>query len=399
MTYAEACSALLARTPAAIEWSLEPTRRLLDRLGHPERHFPAIHIGGTNGQGSVCALVAAALRASRYRVGVYTSPHLVDVRERMMVDGKPIPRDAFAAWADRILPDVAESGGSFFEATTVIAFADFAARGVDIAVVEVGLGGRLDATNVLTPLAAAVTHIARDHTDYLGASLDGIAREKAGIAKPGRPLVIGETDPGLVAVLAEAATGAGAPVVTVPAAERYEGPLALVGAHQRRNAATARAVLAVLPGQWRVPPSAIQDGFANVTVPGRFDVRGKWIFDVAHNPSGVEALLSTLADVSPRRPLHALVGILGDKDWQRMLERLSTVVDRLWVTDPPSAPEARRWRIAEVKQALGARAEVVPDFDSALREVQLGAATVLVTGSFHTVGDALARLPGFAPLG
>ncbi|HXH39158.1 MAG TPA: Mur ligase family protein, partial [Thermoanaerobaculia bacterium] len=185
-------------------------------LGHPERHFPAIHVGGTNGKGSTCAFLAADLAARGFRVGIYTSPHLVSPTERIVVDGVPISEDAFIQWTKTLAADVERLDASFFEATTAIAFADFAARGVDIAVVEVGLGGRLDATNVLTPLVSVVTKIALEHTDYLGPDLASIAREKAGIAKPGVPFVTGETDGAVRQVLVSEAQRRGAkPIITV----------------------------------------------------------------------------------------------------------------------------------------------------------------------------------------
>ena len=397
-------------------WSLEPTRTLLVTLGRPEQHFVTIHVGGTNGKGSVATLVYAALREAGHAVGLYTSPHLVDVRERIIVNGRPITREAFATWVERLRPDIERTGASFFDATTAVALADFAARGVDLAVVEVGLGGRLDSTNVVQPAVATVTRVALEHTEYLGTSLQGIAREKAGIAKPGVPFVIGEEDPELRRELADTAARAGARVVVVPPGELYDGPLGLVGPHQRRNAAIAAAVLAAMPEQWRPPPAAMRRGFGAAHVAGRFDRRGRFIFDVAHNPDGIRALVRTLAQERPPRPLHVVVGILGDKAWPEMLDHLLPVADAVWLTDPPSAPEARKWDLAEVGRAVGRLGgriaghpsnrptaqpsiTIQPDFDRALVAAPVGAATVLVTGSFHTVGDALGRLPGFAPLG
>lgn len=398
---------LVPRTAGTKPWSLEPTRALLAALGDPQRHFVAIHIGGTNGKGSVATLVHAALREAGRSAALYTSPHLVDVRERMIVDDRPIARDAFAMWTERLRPVIEATGASFFEATTAIAFADFAARGAELAVVEVGLGGRLDSTNVLTPAVSAVTRVALEHTDYLGDSLAGIAREKAGIAKRGVPFVVGEHEPALVAELVATAEAAGAEVRIVPPDAEYTGPLALQGRHQRRNAAIARAVVDALPGDGRPPSAAVERGFARARVPGRFDRRGRWIFDVAHNPDGMRVMLQALRDAAPPRPIHALVGILRDKAWGDMVGALGEGVDRLWLTQPPSAAPDRRWDLAEVAQTVGrsggrddARPPTIePDFDRALQLVQDGAATVLVTGSFHTVGDALARLPGFAPLG
>ena len=374
-----------------------PTRALLERLGHPERHFSAIHVGGTNGKGSVAVLVHAALRAAGVHAALYTSPHLVDVRERMMVDGRPIPAEAFAQWTAVLREAVVETGASFFEATTAIAFADFAARGAEVAVVEVGLGGRLDSTNVLEPVACAVTHVALDHADYLGESLEGIAREKAGIAKSGVPFVLGETDPGLASVMRRSAEQAGALVMAVPPDAAYAGPLALAGAHQRRNAAVAEVLLGALPEALRPSAAAVRSGFQAARLPGRFETRGKWVFDVAHNPGGMAALVAELGAQRPPGPVHALVGILGDKDWAGMIEALAGAVDRIWASAPPNAPPERAWDLAAVSERFPA-VTVEPDFDRALEAVQDGAETVVVAGSFHTVGDAMVRLPGFAPL-
>src|SRR4029077_11676320 len=180
--YADATRFLFSRQAGRIKWSLAPTKGLLDVLGHPERHYPSIHVGGTNGKGSTCAFLTADLRARGFKVGLYTSPHLVSATERILVDGVPISENAFAQWTETLRPHIERLEASFFECLTAIAFADFAARGVDIAVVEAGLGGRLDATNVITPLASVVTKIALEHTDYLGPDLASIAREKAGIA-------------------------------------------------------------------------------------------------------------------------------------------------------------------------------------------------------------------------
>lgn len=358
-----------------------------------------MHIGGTNGKGSVAVLVAEALRAAGHRVGLYTSPHLVTIRERMMVNGRPIPAAAFAAWTERIAPQLDATGASFFEATTAIAFADFAARQVDLAVVEVGLGGRLDATNVVTPLVSAVTHVALDHTEYLGPTLEHVAREKAGIAKPDVPFVIGEPDEGIASLLETTARDAGARPIRVPPTAVYDAPLGLAGPHQRRNAAVARAVLAALPDGWRPAPATVGRVFARARLPGRLDRRGRWLFDVAHNPDGMAVLLDALAAAPPRAPVHALVCILGDKDWRAMLRGLQGAVDGLWLTNAPSAPATRAWDLAAAGAYVGGGVRVEPDFDRALAEVATGAGTVLVCGSFHTVGDAMARLPGLAPVG
>ncbi|HEX4574294.1 MAG TPA: folylpolyglutamate synthase/dihydrofolate synthase family protein [Gemmatimonadales bacterium] len=375
---------------------------MLDVLGHPERHFPALHIAGTNGKGSTCAFAAAELRARGLRVGVYTSPHLVSVRERVVVDGIPIDEAAFAEWTSVLRPHIERLDASFFEATTAIAFADLAARGVDIAVVEVGLGGRLDATNVLTPLGAAVTKIAREHTEYLGPDLASIAREKAGIAKPGVPFITGERDPAVRQVLlAEAARRGARPVRWVDPDRAPTRPLGLRGRHQHGNAWVALAALNALPPPFGPVGDTWPESFGSAYLPGRFDVRGRWIFDVAHNPDGARVLADTLHDYDPPRPRRALVGVLGDKDYLGMIASLAEEVDGFVFTVPATAPERRRWDLGRLERELGGLAVAhtfEPDFERALERVPEGAETVIVTGSFHTVGDALARLPGFAPV-
>ena len=369
-------------------------------LGHPERHFAAVHIGGTNGKGSTCAFVANELRAQGWRVGLYTSPHLVSPVERITVDGVPISEDAFAEWTAQLKPHIERLDASFFEATTAIAFADLAARDVDIAVIEVGLGGRLDATNVLMPLVSAVTKIALEHVDYLGSDLKGIAREKAGIAKPGVPFVTGEADPEIRAEIVKEAKRRGAePIITVDTTlrPRKDTRLGLRGKHQLANALVAHAVLNALPKPFGPAGKHLPASFANVYISGRFEVRGKWIFDVAHNPDGMRVVADAIRDgwQTIRRPLHGLVGIRNDKDWRAMLRILQPVVDRLVLTVPPSIPVMQRWSLEE----MGPDVSFEPDFERALHDVQDGAESVLVTGSFHTVGDAFERLPGFAPVG
>ena len=374
----------------------------MDVLGHPERHFPALHIAGTNGKGSTCAFAAAELRARGLRVGLYTSPHLVSVRERVQVDGVPIDEGAFAEWTSYLQPAIERLDASFFEATTAIAFADLAARGVDVAVVEVGLGGRLDSTNVITPLVSAVTKIAREHTDYLGTDLASIAREKAGVAKRGVPFVTGEPDPAVrQVILDEAARRGAAPITPVDITLAPTRRLGLRGRHQHANAWVALAALNALPPPFGPTVKVWPESFARAYLPGRFDVRGKWIFDVAHNPDGAVVLAATLRDCNPPRPRRALVGVLGDKDYLGMIAALAPEVDGFLFTVPETAPERRRWDLGRLEHELGDLAvahEFEPDFERALERVELDAATVIVTGSFHTVGDALARLPGFAPV-
>jgi dihydrofolate synthase/folylpolyglutamate synthase len=406
LTYAEALDFLFPRT-TTIKFGLATTRALLKAVGNPHEVVPSVHIGGTNGKGSVSTLVAAALREAGWRVGLYTSPHLISFPERIRVDGVPISEEAVAMWTGRLLAPILERKATFFEATTALAFADFAARGAEIAVVEVGLGGRLDSTNVVRPLVSGVTKIERDHMKYLGDTLERIAREKAGIAKPGVPFVIGERDPRLVQVLRREATRAVARVDprgrtdirVLPTDYEWCGPLSLAGPHQRRNAAVAQGILAALPHPYRPTTAQIAQGFGSARIAGRLDRRGRWLFDVAHNPDGMRSLVSALAVMRPQRPLNALVSILGDKEWPEMLVQLDQAIDRGVLTIAPTAA-ARGWDIEWLGRWLKdpnrppAHAEwtLIPDFKEAIERVQQGAGTILVTGSFHTVGDVMTAL-------
>jgi dihydrofolate synthase / folylpolyglutamate synthase len=418
-------SRLFARTTGGIRWGLETTRTLLAGVGDQHRQFRSLHIGGTNGKGSVAALCHAALAVrGGERVGLYTSPHLVSFAERIRIGGRPAPAALVESGAERLMPGIERSGASFFEATTAIAFLCFAEAGVEMAVVEVGLGGRLDATNVLLPDAVAITNVARDHTEYLGEGIAQIAREKAGILKPGVPAVTGARDPEALAVLRSEAAARGTPLLELPDLASATGletdvggtafrlrsarwgerelRVALAGAHQAENAMLAAELLGLLPQERRPGWEEVERGFGSVRWPGRLQlerIRGtSWLLDVAHNPAGVAVLAAALDRLELPRPLVLLVGILGDKEWREMLPPLLRRSDAVVVTVPPSAPERRRWRPDEVARwcarEQGARARAIPDFEAVLRRAETLAphGTVLVTGSFHTVGDAMALL-------
>ena len=392
---------MFPRTTGGIKWGLDTTRALLASLGDPQQRFVSVHIGGTNGKGSTAAFLTGMLRAAGHRVGLYTSPHLVSFTERMQVNGVPVAKLAVAAWTGRLEELAIQTQASFFEITTAIAFADFAERDVEIAVVEVGLGGRLDATNVITPLATGVTRIALEHTEYLGNDLPSIAREKAGIAKPGVPFLTTETDPALLGTMGQVAAAAGARFEAVAPVLAGGCQLGLKGPHQVANASLAMALGNALPEPWRPGAAAVQKGLAAAYIPGRFDRRGAWIFDVAHNPDGARALAAALRAEAPARPLSVVMAVLKDKDWRGMMTALAPAVDGFVLTRSPSAPAERAWDLDEAvqwarSQSLQVRA--VPTLSEALATAHAGAATVVVTGSFHTVGDAMTLLPGFSPI-
>jgi dihydrofolate synthase / folylpolyglutamate synthase len=415
--YGDALEFLFARTTGKTKFGLERTRELLHALGDPHERFRTLHVGGTNGKGSVCATLEAMLRAQGLRVGKYTSPHLVDFRERILVDGRPVSEECVVEFIDRWTPLCERLGATFFEATTAMAFDHLARSEVDVGVIEVGLGGRLDSTNVITPLAAGVVSIGFDHMEFLGETKEAIAREKAGIFKAGVPALIGERDPAIRELLAREARAAGAEPVVVAAEavdvadvavdaegtsftltdgrgrRRLRTPLA--GAHQAGNAALALAMLHAAGGDLLPDPEVEHQALARVRLPGRFHRVGKYVFDVAHNPDGAAVLARTLRAVSPRRPVAALLSVLGDKDWRAMMSELAPVVDCFVLTTAPTAPASRAWRLEAAlayARERGWTVDAEGDFDLAVRRAEALGATVLVTGSFHTAGDAMARL-------
>jgi dihydrofolate synthase / folylpolyglutamate synthase len=418
----EALAFLFARTTGGFKFGLERTYALLDALGNPHLAVPVIHVAGTNGKGSSLATAEALLRGRRLRVGKYTSPHLVDFRERMLVDGVPIEADAVIEFVERWTPLVVQLGATFFEATTAMAFDAFARARVDVALIETGLGGRLDSTNVVHPESAGVTCIGWDHMEYLGHTLEAIALEKAGIFKAGRPAVIGEPNEDLREILRRRALELGArPSIVADSitvhdialspsgtsatfemqGERERLHTPLIGRHQAYNLAFTLALLNAAGPRYGFTLRDAEPLLERVRLPGRFQRTGKYIFDVAHNADGARVLAETLAAIRPAAPVQVLFCALRDKEWQDMLSALSPVTDSFVLTDAPTAPASRAWDLdsaAEYLRGAGARVEAVRSFDDALRRVE-NAGTAVITGSFHTVGDAMERLQvsPFAP--
>ena len=411
--YKSALDRLFARTGSTSKYGLERTRALLALLGNPHERLRAFHVAGTNGKGSVIATAETLLRAKGFHVGRYTSPHLVDFRERFIVDDVQISEkeveDFLARWereGDRL-------GATFFEITTALAFQHFASREVDIALIETGLGGRLDSTNVITPLVAAVTSVGIDHTEYLGNTIGEIAREKGGIFKPGVPAIYGRVSDEARAALVTAAHAAGAEPI-VPAEELYHPTnirvaangttfdvehreksatlrTGLVGAPQAINACIALAMLDAAGELFRADLHEARANFPSVSLAGRFQRIGNFVLDVAHNPAAIRTLVESLDAVAPSRPIVAVLGVLRDKDWRGIMRILCPSVDGTIVTVPPSAPAARRWDAVEAARfgvENGWNVRHVADIGAAVKDASDAAATVVITGSFHTVGDA-----------
>jgi dihydrofolate synthase/folylpolyglutamate synthase len=435
MTYAEATAYLYGLRRFGWRPGLETVRQLLALVGNPQESFPSIHIGGTNGKGSVGAMTAAILSAAGYRTGLYTSPHLRSFTERIQVDGTPIGEPEVAALTGRLAavagrhfaagtgppPPGCLSHPTFFELTTAMAFLHFAARNVGAAVVEVGLGGRLDATNVVVPEVAAITNVTLEHEAYLGRTVAEIAAEKAGIVKPGVPVVTAATGEAL-AIIRRVATEREAPVIEVPKAYAWHvrasgleglrldlsgpaGPYSdlfvpLAGRHQAENAALAVAVAETLATQgFRIDRDGVRHGLAATRWPGRLQTaaaRPRVLLDGAHNPAGIEVLERFLVEQQEALGRLVLVfGVLADKDWRAMLAPLLPFAGTLILTRPPGE---RGTDPAEV--AAGARGqhpdvrvETDPEAALALARALAGAAgTVLVAGSLYLVGAVLGKL-------
>ncbi|MFQ5538570.1 MAG: bifunctional folylpolyglutamate synthase/dihydrofolate synthase [Gemmatimonadota bacterium] len=405
-----------------VHWGLDRTRAALEALDNPQERYATLHVGGTNGKGSVAATLASILGRNGLQVGCYTSPHLCSFRERFTLGGEALSREVLTARAGEIREVVARFGLTFFEAVTVLGFHAFAREGADVVVVEVGLGGRLDATNVIRPLVSAVTNVALDHADFLGETLPEVAMEKAGIIKEGVPFVTSETDPEVRGLLKSVADQRGAPFTAVDPERVISGlrvrpdgtgftlqssafgtldlftPLA--GRHQAGNAALAVEIAGDVASHFSIAPEQVVEGVARVRHPGRDQVEvveGKtWIFDVAHNTAGVLSLVDTVDRLGLPRPLVALVGVLGDKDWRSMLPPLLARADFAVLTLPPSAPPERVWDPREAARVVAhvAPMRVEEDFVAAitLARAEAGEGTVVVTGSCHTVGAALTVL-------
>ncbi len=363
MDYSEARS-LLDALPRRVKPGLDRINRLVDALGRPEQRFPAVHIAGTNGKGSVAAMVSAILRASGYRVGRFTSPDLIDFRDRIEVNGSWIPEPQFAAVVNRLAPLLATTNDSptMFEVLTAVAFSHFADEHVDIAVVEVGLGGRYDATNIVRPTLSVVTTVGRDHMDILGDTIAQIAWEKVGIAKRSVPLVVGRLSPDAGAVVTQVARDVGAPIIRADAVTvdevrrdltgatyRISGPglpdtvtIPLPGSYERDNLRVVLAVIVALRNRgWDIPTAAITTGLRTVTWPGRFEVVHRAptiVLDGAHNLPGVQALARDITYFFPERTRRSLLfGVLADKEFAAMAGVLFPLFPRIVLTQSDSA--------------------------------------------------------------
>jgi dihydrofolate synthase/folylpolyglutamate synthase len=397
--YADLLARLEAARALGVELGLERVRRALTLLGEPQRRFTAVQIAGTNGKGSTAAMVDAILRATDLRSGLHTSPHLSRFTERIRVAGAEVDGDALAALDVRILATGVPL--TYFEIATVLAFVAFAEAGVEVAVLETGLGGRLDAVTACEPVATAITSIGLDHTDYLGGTLREIAREKAGIIKPGVPCLIGALPAEAEEEIARAAAAAGAPLrrlgrdFQVP-----EAPLALAGPHQVANAGLAVELARIASAHLgrTLQPEAVRAGLADVAWPGRLErVAPDVLLDAAHNVEGARALAAALPALAGGRPTALVLSVVRDKDAAGILEALAPATSAVIATqsaNPRSMPVADLERVA---RALSPKVLASPDPILALnlaRRLVGHGGLVVVAGSIFLVGELRAHLLG-----
>jgi len=388
---------------------LGPVRRLLQQLGSPQARYKSILVGGTNGKGSIAATLAEILQAAGYRVGLYTSPHLVDFRERIRVDGAMIPEEALRERIRQVRGKDRE-GVTYFEFATALALVHFSLCRVDVAVLEVGMGGRLDATNVVRPELTIISNIAMDHAEYLGRRLEDIAREKAGIIKRGGVCITAARQAPVLAVIDRVCREKSARLFRVGREIRlrakaggsfdFRGPslavsnlaLALKGPHQRENTACALGALGILRGRgFKIGNEAVRLGLSAVRWKGRLETVAEHptvLLDGAHNPAGAAALRKALGEFKYRR-LILVLGILADKDYRGMIRRLAPLAHRLIATRPPDeraldpdllAAEAMRW---------SCRVEVLANPRDAVaraRAVAGAADLICIAGSLYLVG-------------
>jgi len=405
VTYPETLAYLYAQLPmfqrigkAAYKADLGNTHALMELLDHPERGLRSVHVAGTNGKGSTSHLIASVLQEAGYTVGLHTSPHLKDFRERFRINGEMIPEETVVRFVEQYRNGFEPIQASFFEWGVGLAFWWFRQQQVDIAVVETGMGGRLDSTNVLSPEVSVITNVGWDHMDFLGNTLEAIAGEKAGIIKRGIPAVLGEADAEVAEVFRRKAEAEGAQLTVVDQSAPLPYPSALPGLHQQRNARTALAAIRSLQAvSWNIPEEAIARGFANVL--RNTGLRGRWeelgtapltIADVAHNVDGIRAMRALLND-TPHQHLHIVLGMVNDKDLGRVLAELPKEATYYFCkADIPRGLDAEQLRQQAQQHDLNGIAfgSVAEAFVAAKAAAQI-ADLVLVTGSVFVVAEVL----------
>ena len=402
-------------------YRLDRMRAFLEELGNPQDRYPTVHIGGTSGKGSTSTMVAAMLQAAGHRVGLHTKPHLRSMTERARIDGVPVSEERFAAVLDEMMPAIERTAAhagrpTYYETLLALAFVYFAQEHVDIAVIEVGLGGRLDGTNVIHPLVSAITSIGFDHMDVLGESIEDIALEKAGIAKAGIPLVHAIDDERARAVVEEQAARVGTPLVearttariedvelkrdgqafaVVTPEHRYEIVTPMLGEFQRANAATAIRIVETLPAAFVPDVASVEAAFSRLTIPGRMEYypgHPGVIFDIAHNAEKAEHLVRSLREHFPDRHMTFVIAIGESKDAREILRQFAELPANFVFTsfEIPGRVAVKPQRLAAIAEALGSWGRAVADPIEAMEIARRMAAAddlIVVTGSTFIVAE------------
>ena len=394
MNYAATIEYLFGIRMFGQKLGLETMRDLLRRLGNPERNLQFIHIAGTNGKGSVAAMCQSVLTTAGYRTGLYTSPHLVSFCERFQINGQLITEADVVRLVAKLRPlteTTEPRPATFFEVVTALALEYFREQKVDVVVWETGLGGRLDATNVVAPLVSVITNVAFDHMQYLGETLEQIAGEKAGIIKPGIPVVTAATGVTLD-VIRQVAGNLKSPLMVVTTGENRTS---LLGRHQTLNCAVAEAALHA--SGLKITGEQMHNGLAQTRWPGRFQIVSREpvvILDGAHNAAGATSLVETLRDQFAGKRIALVLGVLRDKNYDEMCRILAPVADRIACTRVNSERTNDAGVLAELCRQANPRAmvEAFQDMEAAYRSVSPTAEVIVITGSLFLVGGALSRL-------
>ncbi len=415
--YSQAVGYLYGLQKFGIKLGLERTQKLLDSLGNPQKGMKFIHVAGTNGKGSVCAFLESILKVAGFKVGFYSSPHLVRFTERFRINGKEIEKDAVAALTDEVrAASDPDDPLTFFEATTVMALSFFAREKTDFAIMEVGMGGRLDSTNVINPIAAGITNVSMEHQQYLGSRLLDIAYEKGGVIKKGVEVVTGVTQPSLVDLYGRIADEKGAKLLRIGKDIRYrtttsglhyygtdrkmEGiELSLKGVFQSRNAAIALGILEIVEQKgFVVEEDHVREGLKSTFWPGRlqvFSTEPALVLDGSHNPGAIRTIVSTLDKTFSFKRLILVIGIMADKDIGSMLKEIVPISDYVIYTRPVYERAADPRVLYEKARGLGVSGEIASDIPLALARAKALADPkdlILVCGSLFTVGEALTHL-------
>jgi len=394
VSYKEALAWLYSLQRFGIKLGLENIRRLVAELDIDLANARVIHVAGTNGKGSVCAMIDSICRAQKYRTGLFISPHLVTFRERIRIDGEMISENEVAVGLTNIRKLVAdwEPHPTFFEIATALALKHFTEAKIDFVILETGLGGRLDATNAVQSNVAVITPIALDHEKWLGDSLEKIANEKAGIIKAQTPVVSAPQLPEADKVIRARATECEAPLQFVE--QVYDkSPIALRGEHQKLNAAIA--IAAIRAAKIDIDDAAVARGLATVEWPGRFQCWDKrTVIDGAHNPAAAKILAETWRQIFGDERVTLILAVLSDKDLRGICEALAPIADLVLLPRIRSERAADPTELSKILVDLGSKSEICASFADAFDKAREQRDPILITGSLHFAGEALANLTG-----